>query len=614
MSSSSDQTPNKNTNLVKTWKNNDTLEEIVKVEYKKKNKSEFTKDHIKRLRDEGLKFLEDWKDLNKEDKKKYPDGLKHLLDKVAGFEPESVSLKNKINKIDQKNSNNNHTSKYLELKGFDKWISGIEKMIEMKKEDTFTPILKSKFVNLINIQIFLEQSPNENMNVKKYLCYRILLKYTGIADSKKLNYQDLPDSIQLLDVLRYMKEKTENDLFIIHIDEVQALYTWRNDDERKNTFLHQILEFLLNSIVESNDVKIIFCFTGLHSDKAIDVMPFSGISYDPIDLNLLSVEDMEDITSDLTEKLGIDVKFESSNVFRSFLSLLLGNPRLFSHFLSSCSYYENEDTNTQCQSESKFSNNGFKIFLQKKYFNDKNVLWKCLALLYEQLHQLTYKKTFNSLNRINNNGFYLTLLHCVLHTTYIRKEQTVPHSKITFEQLEAYGYIYLERKGKKYEVKIPLTNLYHLSTLIQNLTFPILNLNETLSWEDNEMSDLCLILLKLFCNTKVGAIKLDPLFGVENIKTKPLDDLQILKSKKQITSFEGFFDLNSNSFVNGKGSPWADSGIKLPLKSNPQTFKDYFYILIQSKRKEYTNKTESLTTEWRKIEIKDKKFMKNNVL
>eukprot|EP01080_Neovahlkampfia_damariscottae_P012771 gene12771-7045_t len=82
--------PNENTNLAaKNWQNNDTLEEIVKYEYRKLNKTEFVEDDIEILRGQRLKFLGDWKDLTKEQKKIFPVGLSNLLDKVAGIEPEN---------------------------------------------------------------------------------------------------------------------------------------------------------------------------------------------------------------------------------------------------------------------------------------------------------------------------------------------------------------------------------------------------------------------------------------------------------------------------------------------------------------------------------------------
>eukprot|EP01080_Neovahlkampfia_damariscottae_P008458 gene8458-283_t len=82
--------PNENTNLVvKNWQNNDTLEEIVKYEYRKLNKSQYIQKDLGILENNSLHYLGEWKDLTKEEKKIFPVGLKHLLDKVAGIEPEN---------------------------------------------------------------------------------------------------------------------------------------------------------------------------------------------------------------------------------------------------------------------------------------------------------------------------------------------------------------------------------------------------------------------------------------------------------------------------------------------------------------------------------------------
>ena len=51
-----------------------------------------------KLDEYGLETLEHWKKLTKEEKKKYPDGLKHLLDEKAGIEPENVSFAKKFKK------------------------------------------------------------------------------------------------------------------------------------------------------------------------------------------------------------------------------------------------------------------------------------------------------------------------------------------------------------------------------------------------------------------------------------------------------------------------------------------------------------------------------------
>jgi hypothetical protein len=44
------------------------------------------------LSDAGLETLEDWNKVTKEDKKKYPDGLKYLLDEKSGIEQENVGV------------------------------------------------------------------------------------------------------------------------------------------------------------------------------------------------------------------------------------------------------------------------------------------------------------------------------------------------------------------------------------------------------------------------------------------------------------------------------------------------------------------------------------------
>eukprot|EP01080_Neovahlkampfia_damariscottae_P007457 gene7457-11782_t len=65
--------PNENTNLVsKNWQNNDTLEEIVKYEYRKLNKSQYIQKALGILENNQLHYLGEWKDLTKEQKKIFP--------------------------------------------------------------------------------------------------------------------------------------------------------------------------------------------------------------------------------------------------------------------------------------------------------------------------------------------------------------------------------------------------------------------------------------------------------------------------------------------------------------------------------------------------------------
>jgi hypothetical protein len=45
------------------------------------------------LSDAGLESVEDWKKVTKEDKKRFPVGLKYLLDEKAGIEHENVRMR-----------------------------------------------------------------------------------------------------------------------------------------------------------------------------------------------------------------------------------------------------------------------------------------------------------------------------------------------------------------------------------------------------------------------------------------------------------------------------------------------------------------------------------------
>lgn len=69
--------------VIKNWNDNDKLEDIVKNEYKKKNKIQYIQKSIEILEKNQLHFLEDWKSLSKEQKNKYPDGLKVMLDEAV---------------------------------------------------------------------------------------------------------------------------------------------------------------------------------------------------------------------------------------------------------------------------------------------------------------------------------------------------------------------------------------------------------------------------------------------------------------------------------------------------------------------------------------------------
>jgi hypothetical protein len=88
---------NENTCLInKDWTDDDTLEEIVKYEFQKTDKSEYIQENIKLLKKNCLKVLRDWKELCThttflERSNKYNDVLVLLLNRVASIEPINVS-------------------------------------------------------------------------------------------------------------------------------------------------------------------------------------------------------------------------------------------------------------------------------------------------------------------------------------------------------------------------------------------------------------------------------------------------------------------------------------------------------------------------------------------
>jgi hypothetical protein len=99
----------KNSSLIhQNWTHNSTLDEFVKYEYQKSNKPEYIQKDLQILEINSLHFLGDWKKVTKEDKKKFPDGLKYLLDEKVGIESENVRMKshNMEGKIESKERKN----------------------------------------------------------------------------------------------------------------------------------------------------------------------------------------------------------------------------------------------------------------------------------------------------------------------------------------------------------------------------------------------------------------------------------------------------------------------------------------------------------------------------
>jgi hypothetical protein len=74
------------TSVVIFWNDSSLLSDILKDNYEKEGTLEFFKEAQNILKKQFLTNLSQWKKLTKEEKKKFPVGLKHLLDEVCGIE------------------------------------------------------------------------------------------------------------------------------------------------------------------------------------------------------------------------------------------------------------------------------------------------------------------------------------------------------------------------------------------------------------------------------------------------------------------------------------------------------------------------------------------------
>jgi hypothetical protein len=142
----------------------------------------------------------------------------------------------------------------------------------------------------------------------------------------------------------------------------------------------------------------------------------SAIILERFELKLLDVEDMVKLTSKLMERFNIQGEDHDNMVYRQFLSVLLGNPRLFANFLSTCSQYcipviDLPDVKKQLP----FSIEGFATFVKLHYFSNKAVLWECMNNLYENLKVLDSRDVFTSLATIQNRECFLSLLDMMIN-------------------------------------------------------------------------------------------------------------------------------------------------------------------------------------------------------
>ena len=70
-----------------------------------------------------------------------------------------------------------------------------------------------------------------------------------------------------------------------------TLFTWKTNEERKTSVIYHLLQIIMNTIVNHNDVVIILAFTGLNSTKISEFEPLSGAKCKNYDLNLLKVDE-----------------------------------------------------------------------------------------------------------------------------------------------------------------------------------------------------------------------------------------------------------------------------------------------------------------------------------
>jgi hypothetical protein len=513
------------------------------------------------------------------------------------------------------------------------WSKGIEKMLRIVKDrmkPEFYNVLKKCYESkhIFKLDFNLLPKPEDNESHQKYLCMCIVRSLVG-----EIGDFEFPNDIRLLDLLKFMKEATGNTFYIIQFDETQVLFPKEGSDDWTSTLLYQLSKIIKSAILDQDDIKIVFCLTGLNSIRMGEFELVSGATLRNYELKLLSVDDMIAITNQMIEKFKIHAEKQDNPVYRQFLTVLLGNPRLFSNFLSTCSQYNIETTQSSQEVEFEevdkpdslslhayipFSIKGFANFVTKNYFSDKQVLWECMHNLYNHLKRLNYGVIFRNLDKIQNRECFLSLFDMMLNSNLkVERGALLPHTSYTFNDLEKNGYVYLEPYQNGFLIKVPLIVLYHMSTLLKakNLPhFPIFDLNYKLSWEDNEISDLQWMLVKVW-----GLGYQKSVFGMKafvNVPILPLFNLEIYHSITQIQDFSSFSKTSACAFLNGKGSPWADSGLKLKIENSQlNTFEDYVYILIQSKRKEHSNKTENLKSEWTKVYTKElDKFMKEKVL
>jgi len=373
----------------------------------------------------------------------------------------------------------------------------------------------------------------------------------------------------------------------------------------------------------------------------------SFVNHVQLRLPLLKTKDMLEIVNSLIEKLygqesqTIMQQFNEENlVFSMFLDILLGNPRMLGSFLGTCSEYgKGVLKGTQSSSRDNtflslletfvleqklamsFSISGFKHFLSQQLYKNKEALWSCMKDLYYGLQQTVYAAVFQELEILPQPSCLMSLIHKVLldAKNSVSKGYIVPHFPrgTTYGDLEEKGIIYLEPvegEPRNFEVKMTFLLLYHIAAILKKheVNLPILDMKHDLTWEENERSDVQLMMLKIWNYFNTMAAMSQQYHNVLNLQTmfpqlrqailvNPPQNYEITNFTTQVRSFQSLLT-DISGFVNAKGAPWADGGIKLKLYGTQQTddFKKYCYLLIQSKRKVKSDEVVDITQEWNK--------------
>jgi hypothetical protein len=218
-------------------------------------------------------------------------------------------------------------------------------------------------------------------------------------------------------------------------------------------------EIIKAAILNQDEIKIVCCFTSANYKqipaRMRDFEKEMGVNVTSYELKLLTVDNMVTITNQLIDKFKIQVETQDNSVYRQFLSAILGNPTHFGDFLSTCSQFPFDDMTHSFKSYIPFSIKGFSNFVIKNYFNNKEVVWKCLNSLSRSLECLggTLNGMFfvslsQSLSRIRERECLLSLMDVVLNNVTVERRTPLRHSTWTFSDLEKDGVVFgpLSRK------------------------------------------------------------------------------------------------------------------------------------------------------------------------